>query len=318
MTVRKVNMQDKWESDLSMASSPDDGDVAAACLALMLAGLFDATTAGAMLRALPASATAEAVLAYAKVTRASVNASYSKALALVQRGQQAGVEAIALCSPRYPAALGLLVDAPPILYVRGNSSALACPQTVTVAGTRNASANGKLIAQRMAQYLSANGWSVVSGLARGIDAAAQTGALQGALGGVAVVGQGLGLSLPKALATLADRIVESAGALVSEHPYGVRIRDASSVSLARMQVGLSRGCVIVEGGASSSARLHAQVCAREQRLIFAVLPQQGVFTHSALPQALVEHGAVIIGSRADYPALLAGLHECQPIARASS
>ena len=302
-------MQGALGARFGMRTAHDDGEVAAACLALMIAGACEEMALGQMLRSLPANVTGEDVLAHAKVSRASVNASYAKALDLVEQGLKAGIEAIALCSRSYPASLRLMGDAPAILYVRGLSSALASAQTVTVAGTRNASANGKLIAQRLGHFLSANGWSVASGLAGGIDAAAQTGAVQGQRGGVAVISHGLGLALPKGLATLADRIVERGGALVSQHPYGVRIRKPDPGAAARIQIGLSRGCVIVEGGASSMARLHADACTRERRLLVALVPEQSVWTYSELPQALVEHGALIIASRADYPALLAALDE---------
>ena len=286
------------------AASADATSTAA--LALMVAGALDAAAACKLLRDLPSTATPEAVLDKAGVVRAAVNGSFAQARALVQRGLDAGIEAIPLCSNRYPATLRLLPDAPPILYLRGNVAAIAPRPTVAVVGTRRATANGQAIAQRMGAYLSSHGWSVVSGLAVGIDAAAHAGALQGDQPTVAVLAHGLERAQPRSNAALADRILEQGGAWVSEHPYGTRACDEHFVQRNRIQVGLAVGSVIVEGALKSGAQSHANFCVRERRSLFAVVPQ-GTSTQCQLPRALVEKGAQAISSREDYPALLAAL-----------
>lgn len=301
------------------ASSTADAATATAALALLVAGEHDAQALGALLRTLPHTATPDAVLQSAGRVRAAVNASFTQAQALIQRGVDRGIAAIPLCSPRYPQALRRLRDAPPILYLRGHAAVLAHTRTVAVVGTRHASANGQVIAQRLAAYLSAQGWSVVSGLSAGIDSAAQTGALQGDQPPIAVLPHGLDRQPPRAQRALAEQILQQRGAWVSEHPCGTRPSDAQLRQAGRIQVGLTRGTVIVEGDAHSSVQAQADFCRREGRVLLTVLPEDTP-TRSQLPRALAEHGAQVIRSRQDYPALLAALDQAAlgtPAAQAS-
>jgi predicted Rossmann fold nucleotide-binding protein DprA/Smf involved in DNA uptake len=145
--------------DRPSSQLPDRSDtaVATAALALMIAGTHDAAAVCMLLRELPCTATAEAVLETARVVRAAVNGSFAQASELVDRGLEAGIEAIPLCSSRYPALLRLLLDAPPVLYVRGNVAAITTRAAVAIAGTRRATPNGQVIAQRLGTYLSSQG-----------------------------------------------------------------------------------------------------------------------------------------------------------------
>jgi len=288
----------------SVASS--DAATSTAALALMIAGVCDAAAVCRLLRNLPSTATPEAVLNEAGVMRAAVNGSFAQAHVLVARGLEAGIEAIPLCSTRYPAWLRLLPDAPPILYLRGNLAAIAARPSVAVVGTRRATPNGQAIAQRLGAYLSSQGWCVVSGLAAGIDAAAHAGALECGQPTVAVLAHGLDRAPPRSIAPLAQQILEQAGAWVSEHPHGAHTRDEHEVLSKRIQVGLAAGSVVVEGPAKSATLFHANFCLRERRALFAVVPQ-GIPTQSQLPRSLVERGAQVIRSRDDYSTLLTAL-----------
>ena len=127
-----------------------------------------------------------------------------------------GAQAVALVEPAYPAALAALEDAPPVLGVLGHAHLLERP-CVAMVGARNASANGRRLARRIAADLGAAGWVVASGLARGIDAAAHEGALEG--GTVAVVAGGLDVIYPEENAPLYEAI-KARGAIVSEMPAG--------------------------------------------------------------------------------------------------
>jgi DNA processing protein len=127
-----------------------------------------------------------------------------------------GVTLLALSEPDYPHRLRMIDDAPPLLSVRGNMAALT-PPTVAIVGARNASAAGMRFAERLARELGGEGFAVVSGLARGIDAAAHRGSL--ATGTIAVLAGGHDRIYPPEHGELADAILAD-GALVSEMPLG--------------------------------------------------------------------------------------------------
>ncbi len=124
----------------------------------------------------------------------------------------AGAAPIALCEPDYPPLLAEIADPPPLIYVRGDTAMLSRP-AVAVVGARNASANGRRFAEEIAADLGAQGYAVVSGLARGIDAAAHRGAL--ATGTVAAIAGGIDVVYPPEHAELQERIAAE-GALISE------------------------------------------------------------------------------------------------------
>lgn len=235
-----------------------------------------------------------------------MNGSISQASERVRRGLDSSIEAIPLCSSRYPESLRRLTDPPAVLYVRGKLDAVANPRAVAVVGTRRATVNGLEIASRISHHLSDNSWVVVSGLALGIDAAAHTGALRGPAPTVAVLAHGLEQAKPKANAQLAHQILEQGGAWVSEHWVGSGGTPDQFVARNRLQVGLAAGSVIVEGAASSGTASHARFCIRENKPLFAVLaPRLGV--HGELARELVQRGATPIRSKADYDDLVTRL-----------
>ena len=127
---------------------------------------------------------------------------------------------IALGSPHYPQALLEMADPPLLLHVMGQLSILNHPRKVAMVGSRNPTPQGSENARAFAHALSDAGVCVVSGLALGIDGAAHQGSLQGATGGIAVVGTGLDRVYPKSHHALAHALSEN-GALVSEYLLGM-------------------------------------------------------------------------------------------------
>ncbi|WP_439517455.1 DNA-processing protein DprA [Hydrogenophaga sp.] len=249
----------------------------------------------------------DAVLDLVKTPRALVNGSVADAQRDIDRGLALDVWPIPISSEKYPFSLRGIADAPPLLFVRGDQSVLAKVPGVAVVGTRKASAHGLVIATRVSQYLSERGWSVVSGLALGIDAAAHEGALLGKTPTIAVLAHGLEIAHPTANRPLAQRILEAGGVWVSEHPVGVKAMPANFVLRNRIQVGLSCASIIVEGEEQSGSKTQADFCLRNRRLLFAVLPEVGsnVATVSELPRMLVKvRGATPIYSKNDYPSVL--------------
>ncbi len=134
----------------------------------------------------------------------------------VDRLAQLGGRFIASCEPDYPIALTAIADAPPVIAALGNASLLR-QRAIAIVGARNASANGRFLAEAIARQLGELGWAVVSGLARGIDAAAHQGAL--ASGTIAVLAGGIDKPYPPETEALYREIAQR-GLLLAESPLG--------------------------------------------------------------------------------------------------
>lgn len=179
----------------------------------------------------------------------------ARAAAELQRARQAGVRILALTDPDYPPHLAAWPDPPPLLWVRG---CLPRRPGLAVVGTRAPTGAGAAAAAALAAAAAGRGWPVVSGLARGVDAAAHRGAL--AAGGVtlAVLGGGLDRLYPPEHAALAAALLRRGGGLVSEQPLGTPATPAGLVRRDRIQAGLAAAVAVVEtapdGGALHAAR----------------------------------------------------------------
>ncbi len=169
---------------------------------------------------------------------------------------------------QYPPLLGLLADPPPVISVLGDVSALSQPLCVGLVGARNASANGQRVAEGLAADLAAQSIVVVSGLARGIDAAAHAGALQTGRTVAAVAG-GLDQPYPPEHADLQARIAAS-GAVVSEAPLGTAPQARHFPRRNRIIAGLSLGVVVVEAAPRSGSLITARLALEAGRELFAV------------------------------------------------
>ncbi len=168
----------------------------------------------------------------------------------------------------YPPLLRLLADPPPVISVLGDVSALSRPVCVGLVGARNASANGQRVAEALAADLAAQSVVVVSGLARGIDAAAHAGALQTGRTVAAVAG-GLDQPYPPEHADLQARIA-GGGAVVSEAPLGTAPQARHFPRRNRIIAGLSLGVVVVEAAPRSGSLITARLALEAGRELFAV------------------------------------------------
>ena len=186
----------------------------------------------------------------------------------LERLDQAGVRAITWHDEAYPPRLREIFDRPPILYVRGALTA-ADEWSVAVVGTRRATVYGRQAAGDFATQLSRNGVTVVSGLARGIDAIAHRAALEAGGRTIAVLACGLDLVYPPEHLRLAQEIRER-GALVSDYPLGTQPRSEYFPRRNRIMVGMSLGVLVVEGALRSGALITARQALDENREVFAV------------------------------------------------
>jgi DNA processing protein len=181
--------------------------------------------------------------------------------------EAAGAHLVALGEAGYPPALRDIESAPPLIAVKGDIAGLMRP-IVAIVGSRNASIAGRKFTMQIARGIGEAGFTVASGLARGIDAAAHEAAL--ASGTVAVFAGGLDRPYPPENVALADRIVASGGALLSEMPMGWEPRARDFPRRNRIISGLSLAVVVVEAAARSGSLITARRAADQGRLVFAV------------------------------------------------
>jgi DNA processing protein len=205
-----------------------------------------------------------------------------------------GVRLVALGEPDYPARLGEIDDAPPLLAVRGNLAALARPM-VAMVGSRNASAAGAKFAGRLARDLGEAGLVIASGLARGIDAAAHRASLDS--GTVAVLAGGQDCIYPAEHAPLIDAILGH-GAAVTEMPLGWEPRARDFPRRNRLISGLSVGVVIVEAAKRSGSLITARFALEQGREVFAV-PGSPLDPRAEGTNGLLKQGAIIVTEAAD-------------------
>ncbi len=185
-----------------------------------------------------------------------------------ERPAPLAVRALARGDADYPAALAARRDAPAMLYVRGGELP-AAERAVAIVGARAATPYGRAIAERLARDLAAHGVTVVSGLARGIDAAAHTGALAGGGRTVAVLASAVDRVTPSAHTELAERVAAS-GAVVSEVAAGGPFGRGAFVKRNRIIAALSWATVVVEATATSGALATAAAARTQGRTVLAV------------------------------------------------
>jgi len=185
------------------------------------------------------------------------------------QAEAAGVEIVPFYDSRYPKALAAIPDPPSVLYVRGRlgeQDALS----LALVGSRRCSRYGWEQSRRFGYLLGQAGFTIVSGLARGIDAAAHEGALAARGRTVAVLGCGLGHIYPAEHAELAMRIVESGGAVVSELPMNITPNAGNFPQRNRIIAGWSLGTLVVEAPSRSGALITARLATEYNREVFAV------------------------------------------------
>src|SRR3984885_12326322 len=210
-----------------------------------------------------------------------------------------GVALVALGEPDYPLRLQMIDDAPPVLAIRGHAPALALPM-VAIVGSRNASGAGMKFTQRIARELGEAGFAIVSGLARGIDAAAHGACL--ATGTIAVLAGGHDRIYPPEHPALLDAILP-AGAALSEMPLGWEPRARDFPRRNRLISGLSLGVVIVEAAKRSGSLIKARLALEQGREVFAV-PGSPLDPRAEGTNSLIKQGATPVTETADIVAVL--------------
>jgi len=211
-----------------------------------------------------------------------------------KQAESLGVRIVTMLDEEYPDALKAIHDPPLALYVRGE---LTRDQALGIVGSRKATHYGLNVADRMAYQLAQIGFTVVSGLARGIDTAAHEGTLKAKGRTIAVLGAAIDQLTPPENAELADAIAQS-GAVISEYPLGRQADRQTFPYRNRIISGLSMGVLVVEAGFKSGS-LHTADAALEQgRSVFAV---PGRIDHPAAKgtNRLIKNGAKLVDNVGD-------------------
>lgn len=206
----------------------------------------------------------------------------------MEAGDRAGARLMVLGDTDYPDMLAAVDPPPPLLWTLGDPSLMARP-CIAVVGARIASAGGQRIARGLSQQLGEAGHVVVSGLARGIDGAAHTGALP--TGTVAVLGGGVDDIYPPDNADLYAQVAEQ-GCVVSESPMGARAQAKDFPRRNRIISGLSRGVIVVEAELRSGSLITARLAGEQGRDVFAV-PGSPLDPRSRGPNELLRQGAIL-------------------------
>jgi DNA processing protein len=207
----------------------------------------------------------------------------------MEAARRFGAHFIGIGEPDYPPLLRSIDGPPPLLAIKGNAEAVRKPG-VALVGSRNASVAGMKFAARLAREIAGAGYTIVSGLARGIDAAAHRASLD--TGTIAAMAGGLDRPYPPENLELYDQICGGAGLAVSEMPFGWEPRARDFPRRNRLIAGMVHGLVVVEAAARSGSLISARRAADFGRLVFAV-PGSPLDPRSTGTNALIKDGAIL-------------------------
>lgn len=227
------------------------------------------------------------------------------------KAKSAGVAIITADSAKYPVALRNTPDPPLYLYVKGTLQP-GDGNAVAIVGTRKPTHYGTTATHRMAYELASAGFTIISGMARGIDTQAHKGALSAKGRTIAVLGCGIDMAYPPENKELMERI-SGCGAVITENRFGTRPEAGYFPARNRIISGLSQGTVIVEAAEDSGSLITAQYTLEQGRKLYAVPGNIGSLTSKGT-NSLIKQGAALVEGAPD---ILAGLGAHRANARIS-
>jgi DNA processing protein len=205
-----------------------------------------------------------------------------------------GAKLIAWCEPDYPESLAAIEDAPPLITVRGHANLLH-KRCIGIVGARNASLNGRKMAESLARELGQQEIVIVSGMARGIDAAAHQASL--GTGSIAILAGGVDVVYPKENQNLYDQLAER-GCVLSDMPLGLEPFAKLFPRRNRLISGLSLGVIVIEAALQSGSLITAKMALDQGREVFAV-PGSPLDPRASGTNDLIRQGAVLTEKAAD-------------------
>jgi DNA processing protein len=208
-----------------------------------------------------------------------------------------GATVVSYGCPEYPERLKEIYDPPPVLWVRGAVGLLSRPG-IAVVGTRHPTPYGSGMAEMLARDLAVRRLLIISGMARGVDSCAHKGALAARMSTLAVWGTGIDVIYPKENKKLAEEILATGGAIVSELPMGTFPAPQNFPRRNRILSGLSVAVLVVEAAENSGTRVTARCAADQNRDLFAV-PGNVTNKGSWTPNTLIKQGAKLVATWED-------------------
>lgn len=226
---------------------------------------------------------------------------HGKSLAMAEKEWKqvadSGGQLVTPADAAYPVRLREIFDPPTTLWLRGDAALLAWPG-IAVVGTRHPTPYGSGMAQMLARDLAARGLVVLSGMARGVDTAAHRGALEANGKTIAVWGTGIDVIYPKENKQLAEQILATGGAILSELPMGTFPAPQNFPVRNRVLSGMSVGVLVVEAGENSGTRITARCALEQDREVFAV-PGNVTSKNAWGPNTLIKQGAKLVATWED-------------------
>lgn len=207
----------------------------------------------------------------------------------MEHAARLGAQFVAWREPGYPYLLAALDVPPPLIAIRGQPD-MADRPSIAIVGSRNASISGRKLADQFAHSLGENGFVIVSGLARGIDAIAHKAALE--TGTIAVLAGGLDRPYPAENKDLFHQIAET-GLVISEMPFGWTARARDFPRRNRLVSGIAYGVLVVEAAKRSGTLITARLASEQGRLVFA-LPGSPLDPRAEGTNALIRSGATLV------------------------
>jgi DNA processing protein len=220
----------------------------------------------------------------------------------IEAGEALGAQLLCACEDGFPERLAALDPPPPAIWTLGEPALLNRP-AVAIVGARNASAAGQRFARQLASELGQAGYVIVSGMARGVDAAAHEGSLK--TGSIAVLGGGIDDVYPPEHRGLYQRLAED-GCIVSESPVGRRAQAKDFPRRNRLVSGLALGVIVVEAELRSGSLITARLAAEQGREVFAV-PGSPLDPRARGTNDLIRQGATLCEGAEDVLRELEGL-----------
>jgi DNA processing protein len=213
------------------------------------------------------------------------------------KAAEAGARVISLSDPGYPPRLKEIYDPPAILFVKGSVEALAQPG-IAMVGTRHPTPYGNGIAERLSVDLAARGLVIISGLARGIDAASHRGAVAAKGKSIAVLGTGIDTIYPKENTRLGEQMLALGGALITEFAAGTSPAPQNFPIRNRIISGMAAGVLVVEAAEYSGTRITSRCALEQNRDVYAV-PGNVTNKNSWGPNTLIKQGAKLVATWED-------------------
>lgn len=220
----------------------------------------------------------------------SAAASFARTAEVARELSYKSIRAVTRLDEEYPESLNSIEYPPPVLFVRG--SLMGLDKTIGIVGTRRCTRRGAEAAKVIAADLGKAGYTIVSGMARGIDSAAHSGAIEAGTPTVAVLGCGVDVVYPAENLRIYDAAVQN-GAVISELPPGTQPLAANFPVRNRIIAALSRGLLVAESALSGGTAITASMAIGMGRDIFA-MPGPPYNENAALPNRLIQKGAVSV------------------------